>query len=810
MNPSVFEKQICFHCGEDCKEDILHFDDKDFCCNGCKSVYELLSNNQLGDYYNCEVRPGISPLNQDFSFLNNQEYSRKLILFSNGLMAKVKFYLPGIHCKSCLYLLENIAQIKPGIERSHLNFSKKEITIWFNETLIGLSEIASFLSSLGYEPLFNIDSEQEEVKRKMNLAQRKLIIQIGVAGFCTGNIMLFSFPEYLGLEELSFSQFFGYFNLVLGTISVFFAGNSYFKNVWNHIKLKKLTIEAPILLGILVAYFRSVQEILFQAEPGYMDSVSGLIFLLLIGKWFQQKSIDYLSFERNYKSYFPLFVNKLVNQSEEISIPLENIQIGDKILIRHGEIIPADAIIFSGKGKIDYSFVTGESDLIETEKGNLLYAGGKHQGESIHIEIVKNLEQSYLTQLWEQESFKNSHLKTENWENFANKAAYYFTIGLITLSTIAGIYWGLNNPSIWGKVVVSILVIACPCALAISYPFALGQGIRWTAKRNFFLKNTQSFERLSMIDTIVFDKTGTLTLHQTEEKPSVKLNNMDESDWSKIYKMVNQSTHPLSRQTKKFLEETKLIKNCSLDYFEEIPGKGLIGKTEDGTILELGSSRWLNPKNGAKEDFFRSESRLHISINGNYKGYIEFPWKNREGIEGMLGSLKNEYDLYLISGDKKGNGKQLADWFKEDQMIFDCSPMDKLEIIKNLQEKGKKVAMIGDGLNDAGALKQADLGIAVSDDHLHFTPASDGILNGDELKNLKSFFQFSQYGMKIIRYSFYLSLVYNFIGLSFAVRGSLSPLVAAILMPINSISMLIIANYFMNYKGKKLFELKEK
>ena len=200
-----------------------------------------------------------------------------------------------------------------------------------------------------------------------------------------------------------------------------------------------------------------------------------------------------------------------------------------------------------------------------------------------------------------------------------------------------------------------------------------------------------------------------------------------------------------------------------------------------------------------------SESQLYIQVNEEPLGYIEFPWENRPGVELMLRQLQSRYDVYLLSGDKKEHAAHLLDWFPTPKSCqFECSPMDKMNFIHSLQQQGKKVAMIGDGLNDAGAIKQAHIGIAVSDDHLHFTPASDAILQGSSLPNLPKFIHFAQVGLRLIKFSFVISLIYNAIGLSFAIQGTLSPLIAAILMPVNSFSMLLIANVGMNYQGKKL------
>jgi Cu+-exporting ATPase len=377
----------------------------------------------------------------------------------------------------------------------------------------------------------------------------------------------------------------------------------------------------------------------------------------------------------------------------------------------------------------------------------------------------------------------------------------YFTVILICLATAAGIYWSITDPSRWANAVVSILVIACPCALAVSYPFALGHGIRWLAKNHFFIKNIQAFERMAQVDTLVFDKTGTLTL-QSKEEPSIHFNReLSDKEWNALYSLVFQSTHPLAKQAKKFLNRHSII---PLQQFKEVTGKGL--EAYFGEILvQIGSAKFTKNYLNTPEGFITSETRLFISINHDPIGFLEFPWENRPGIEGLLHQLRHKYEIHLISGDKKEHATHLLDWFdNKDRLKFECSPLEKMEYIKELQKQGKRVAMIGDGLNDAGALKQSHVGIAVSDDHLHFTPSSDAILKGSELAQLGSYLNFTQYGLQLIKTSFLLSLVYNGIGLSYAIQGNLYPLIAAVLMPINSISMLVIANVGMNWRGQKL------
>jgi Cu+-exporting ATPase len=254
----------------------------------------------------------------------------------------------------------------------------------------------------------------------------------------------------------------------------------------------------------------------------------------------------------------------------------------------------------------------------------------------------------------------------------------------------------------------------------------------------------------------------------------------------------------------RYLREIHQAQILELKHINEIPGKG-IESSYDGVQFQIGHARYTGHELAVQQDFIRSESQIFIRIGKDPIGFIEFPWQNRAGVEYMIHALQANYDVYLLSGDKQNHAGTLLDWFPDNSHYrFECSPMDKMEFIQSLQAKGKHVAMVGDGLNDAGALKQAHVGIAVSEDHLHFTPSSDAILQGKQLVHLPAFLKFAKFGIGLIKASFILSIVYNLFGLSYAVQGTLSPLIAAILMPVNSLSMLFIANVGMNWKGNRL------
>ncbi|HCP93190.1 MAG TPA: heavy metal translocating P-type ATPase [Bacteroidetes bacterium] len=796
-NRQLLDTATCFHCGETCKEEILPFDNHPFCCKGCLTVYQLLSNNNLCGYYDLENTPGIQQRNpvlaSAYTYLDDEKIMQQLLTYKDENIAKVIFFIPTMHCSSCIWLLEHFYKLDPSITNARVQFMKKELHISYNPKETSLRKIVTLLSSLGYEPAISLNDLE---KRTQKDDHRKLSYQIGVAGFCFGNIMLISFPEYFGLDSFtqgSFSKLFGYINLVLSLPVFLFSAQDYFIAAWKGIRSKFISIDIPLALGIFVMFARSTYEVVSGHGIGWFDTHAGLVFFLLIGKWFQQKTFNTLSFERDYKSYFPIAVTVL-RDNTETTLPVTSLSIGDRILIRNNELIPADAILLNGDAHIDFSFVTGESDPIRKVLGEIIYAGGRQIGHTIELEVCKKVSQSYLTQLWNNDAFAKD--QRSSIESFQQLVSRYFTIALLTTAFVSAGWWLLMDPSLALNAFTAVLIIACPCALALSSPFALGTAMRILGKHQFYIKSPQVVEQLAHMDAVVFDKTGTLT------QPSAAAihfqgKELTSSEKQIIASVVSQSIHPLSQKIKSFLAQRNLLPVSTL---KEITGKGLSALVNDQHII-IGSAAMANIVQQANDNL---TTKVYVTIDGKVLGYFQVDHSYRDGLENVIETLRPCYDLYLLSGDNEKEKTTLLPYFKNaSHMHFKQLPADKLSFIQQLQSNNKKVIMIGDGLNDAGALKAANMGISITESTSHFSPASDVIMSASMFEKLPAYLAFSKNTLKVIHASFIISLIYNIVGLSFAIQGTLSPLIAAVLMPLSSVTVIAFTTISTTFISKK-------
>ncbi len=786
----------CFHCGNEIikKEEII-FDEKSFCCNGCKTVYEILSQNDLTCYYDFQAAPGATPLDIQgkYDFLDNEEIVAKLLEFQEDTTHIVSLYIPHIHCSSCIWILENLQKLQSGISTSQVNFPEKKVRVTFNPEKTTLKKIVELLCSIGYEPYISLENYEQGKK----LVDRSLIYKIGIAFFCFGNIMLLSFPEYFEVEEFWINQYRGFFRWLIFALSLpsfLYSASGYYVSAWKSIKSGLLNIDIPIALGIVVMFVRSTVDIVFGYGQGFFDSMTGLIFFMLLGKLFQKKTYDFLSFERDYKSYFPIAITKILSDGTETSVQVYDIEKGDRLLIRNQELIPVDGIVISEKASIDYSFVTGEAIAIEKKSGDKIFAGGKQMGKVIEMEVLFSVSQSYLTQLWSNDVFqKKVEIKHKT---VTDKISRYFTPALLLLAIVSFLYWVFIDVTTAFNVFTAILIVACPCALALTAPFTLGNVLRIMGKRKLYLKNATVIEQLAKVDTIVFDKTGTIT---TNKKTSITYEGAQfTSDELKLLKnTLRGSNHPLSRRLYDFIPNQERMEQ---NEFQEIIGKGIFAKFGDTTI-KLGSSQFL----AHMSENTHKKTKVHVEINGAYKGSYIFNNQYREGLEFLFENLAKKYDLVVLSGDNDGERKILEKMLpKNSTIVFNQKPEQKLNFIKNLQKEGCNVMMVGDGLNDAGALAQSNVGISISENVNVFSPACDGILDASQFEKIGFFMQYSKNAMKTIYMSFGVSLIYNFIGLSFAVTGNLSPIVAAIIMPLSTITIVsfvtIVTNVYSRIK----------
>ncbi len=789
------ENNSCFHCGDDCGNHPITFQDKSFCCNGCKTVYEIFNENDLTCYYDLQNAPGAVPkeIEGKYDFLSQDSIIEKLTEFRSDTAEVATLYIPHIHCSSCIWILENLNKLDPNISSSQVNFGKKTVRVTYNPEATNLKSIVLLLSSIGYEPYISLD----DFNSGKNHINRSLIYKLGVASFGFGNIMFLSFPEYFELNEFWLEQYKHVFRWLMFAMSipiVFYSAQDYFISAYKGLKAKLLNIDVPIALGVSVLFIRSTIEIIFDLGSGFFDSLAGLIFFLLVGKFFQQKTYDFLSFERDYKSYFPIAITKIGKNGEESSIQVYDIEKGDRILIRNEELIPVDGILINGKGEIDYSFVTGESQTVSKKSGDKLFAGGKQTSGVIELEALKSVEQSYLTQLWSNDVFNKN--KEDGFATITNKVSKHFTIAILSIALVATTFWLITDASKAMNVFTAVLIIACPCAIALSAPFTFGNLLRIFGKLKFYIKNASVIEKLAQIDTVIFDKTGTITSNKSSN--AIYDGELLSDNESLVLKnSLRGSNHPLSRSLYNILEEHNIV---TLDTFEEHIGKGIEAKHND-VNLKIGSASFV----GNTQEAAVLNTTVHISSNNVYKGKYTFYNSYRKGVSKLFNKLKKQFDLVILSGDNEGERENLKKLLPaKTKLIFNQKPEDKLEFIKYHQSEGAKVLMIGDGLNDAGALAQSDVGIAISEDVNVFSPACDAILDASKFKELYAYIKASKSAIKIIKWSFVLSFIYNVVGLYFAVTGQLAPVVAAILMPLSSISIVVFTTVLTNLLGRKL------
>lgn len=811
------DSHVCYHCGTTTRR-VIQYNSKDFCCDGCKSVYALLEQNGLCQYYDLSDSPAgnqalgleVSAKEQShkFAFLDNQEIVQRLLVFQSESECHIRYYLPQVHCSSCVYLLENLHKLVAGIKAAELQFSKKNLTVSFDPSVTSARKIAQFLAGIGYEPYFSLSDLQGNTPSnnggKLTGEAKQRLFRLGVAGFCFGNIMLLSFPEYLewGSEDLDgLKSYFTLLNLVLIVPVMLYSAQEFYSLAWGGLKKRYLTIDLPIVLAMLITLGRSLYEVANHIGPGYFDSLSGIVFFMLLGRYLQDKTYQRISFDRDYTSYFPLSAS-VWKEGRAVSLPLTEIQQGDELIIHNQELIPVDARLAYGEAHIDYSFVTGESKPVTVKAGEWLYAGGRQLAGSIRVVAEKSMSQGYLVSLWNKSKQKSDDVKAGVENDYVHRASQWFTVALFSVAMAAAVYWSMVDPSKVWTAVTSVLIVACPCALLLSVTFTHGHLLTLLAKNGLYVRGAAALESWRKITLSIFDKTGTLT---QSEKPSISFEGgaMDSHTWDAIGALALESVHPYARKVGHWLDRPKV----PVTHVENVVGSGVVGAV-DGVEYRLGNRAFVGLSagysvsgdgrlvNGAVGESLldqpQGSSEIWCSSGGQVLGRFLLVSRYREGLKPMLARWQSLGAVMVLSGDTAQERAVLGGLLPQGAaMKFEQKPHEKQGFVVSQRSQGKAVMMVGDGLNDAGALMEADFGIAVSEDMGYFSPGCDAILMGDSLPKLHALWRMVKRGKRVIWWSFAVSIAYNVVGLSFAVRGDLNPMIAAILMPVSSISIVL-------------------
>ena len=797
--PATLNRVACTHCGDDCPDEPIRLAGQPtlhFCCAGCRAVYELLAASNLCSYYRLDKQAGQKVMAIElpgrFDYLDLESVQSQLLAFRSPTLARLTLSIPQMHCASCIWLLENLFKLNAGIGESRVNFLRKELTISYQPDITSLKAVVTLLAAINYEPQITL----AELGAQPHAANRTLYYQLGVAAFGFGNVMLLAFPDYFSFTEglhALFGRVFGWLSLLLALPVLLVSARGFYQSAWQGLRQRYINLDFPISLGLTALFTTSVFDVLNQRGPGYFDSFTGLVFFMLIGKWVQQHSYDALRFDRDFTSYFPVAVTLLTKAGEQ-SVSVKELLAGQRIRVRHQEIIPADAVLLRGAGLIDYSFVSGESLPVAKAMGEVVYAGGRQVGEAIELEVVREVSQGYLTQLWNNPAFEKQARPTL--ETYANRVGRYFVAITLTLAVGSALYWYPKDPQMALRAFTSVLIIACPCALSLATPFAMGAALRVLGRRQLYLKNAAVIETLSRADTLIFDKTGTLT---NAARSLVSFNGpaLASDDEQRVAALVSQSPHPLSQRLAVHLGAS----GFAVTAYAETPGQGISGRVA-GTLVRVGSAAFVGDIY-SKQAPVAEQTRVYAALNGQPAGYYDIRSPYREHLPELLRELGQRYQLALLTGDNDADVIPLRQLFGAGaELRFQQSPRDKLAYVEALQQQGRRVVMVGDGLNDAGALQRADVGIALTETLTNFSPACDAILEAGSFGRLATILRFARDCRYIVLATFGLSFCYNGIGLSLAVLGRLTPIASAVLMPISSLSVMVFATLLVRYAAR--------
>lgn len=799
----------CNHCHLEFDKNIMIKDnDLNFCCKGCQGVYHLLKSDGLESFYeklgNKTIAPPIEVFNDDITKFDSLNFYDNYVSKTKEGFNQIDLIIEGIHCAACVWLNEKILFDTKGIVEANINFTTNKARIIWDDDILKLSQIILKIRSIGYNA-YAYDSSVADIAASK--AKQDYFVRIMVAVVCTMNIMMLSVAKYTGfftgitpevMQMIHLGEF------ILSTPVLFYSGWVFYKGAYYGLKNKMVTMDLAVSTGATLSYIYSLTILLGAKGDSYFDSVAMIITFVLVGKYLEvigkKSAVDTLD---KIKSTLPLEA-VIINGNEKKVVALNSVNIGDIVEIKAGDKVPVDGKVISGNGSFDESTITGESIPIYKKVGDAVFSGTINLDSLIHFEVTKNFKNSTFSSIVS--LLEDSLNSKPSIQIKANKISRGFSATILSLAFATFLIWyffGLDLGFIYEGtnqfersfiVAVSVIVIACPCALALATPMASLVGISELAKKGLLFKEAKFIETLAVASSVVFDKTGTLT---KGELNVVKARILDDNihKLNLLYSLIDSSTHPVSLSIKRYLEKNYNLELKKLENVKNIEAKGMSAtyKNVDEKEFEiLGGNVELLREFGIYYKFDSSKTVYLFAINKRVIATFELEDEIKDGSKELINYLQNKnIEVIMLTGDNEQVASKIAKELGIKKYLSHQTPVSKADFIKELKKQNKVVVMVGDGVNDSVALSSSDVAIAMGNSADISLAVSDVVLLNSTLKSLKEAFVISNKTYKHIKQNLAFSLLYNATTVPLAMAGFVIPLIAAFSMSLSSLIVVL-------------------
>ena len=789
------EKIACDHCHLEFDKDVMICEniaqeEKYFCCKGCQGVYHLLKSEGLDNFYDkvgtTKLQPAISD-QADLTKFDSDGFIKKYVKEVDGL-CEVSLIIEGIHCSACVWLNEKVLYKSDGIIEANINYTNHKAKIVWDPKILTLAEIIGKIRSIGYNAYAYDASVQEE---RINRIRKDYYARLLVGVFATMNIMWIAIAQYIGYFSGMRAEYKNILNIaefILATPTLFYTGWIFFKGAYYGLKNRFVNMDYLVATGASLAYIYSIYAMITSKEV-YFDSVTMIVTFIFIGKYLEvlskKKAVDTLD---SMTGTLPTEVIVVENAQKSLK-SVEEIKEGDIIEVKPGDKIVIDGVLLQGEGSFDESSLSGESVPIFKKKGDEIISGTISLDSVVRYKATRSFENSMLSTIVT--LLEESVTKKPKIEKLANEISGYFsvTILFIALATFVGWYFFAGSFEKALIVSISVIVIACPCALSLATPVATLVGLGEGASRGILFKEAGFLETMAKSDLLLLDKTGTIT----EGKPEViEFVNIKDYDINLLYSLVVSSKHPVSKAVAKYLSENfDDLEEYELKEIKNLEARGLSAKFNGKEIF--GGSGSLMRERGIDIDVKEEYSLFLFALEGELLCRIYLKDRPKEGAKEAIKQIQDMgVEVVMLTGDNKRVANNIAKEVGIKKVHFSLLPKEKASIVDNYHEQKRIVIMAGDGINDALALSRSDIAIAMGSGADISVEVSDVVLLNDKITSVKDAIKLSKATYRNIKQNLLLSLSYNLLTIPLAVAGYVIPLVAALSMSLSS--LLVVAN----------------